>query len=152
MNNDMDLLYEIAKNITFLREHYDFTQEVVANKLNISRSTYVNWETAISFPPLIMLDKISVLYNTSFDYLLGKSKSPKINYKTKPIHKDVLLNNLINYRKKYNYTLSYIAKCCNTSISNCYYIEKGFYNMRIPYLYKLLKIYDVSADIFLGKK
>lgn len=152
MNNDTDLLYEIAENITFLREYHDFTQENVANKLNISRSTYVNWETAISFPPLDMLDKISVIYNTSIDYLLGQTKNSKINYKAKPIQKDVLLNNLINYRKKYNYTLSYIAKCCNTSISNCYYIEKGFYNMRIPYLYKLLKIYNVSADKFLGKK
>lgn len=44
-----------------LREYYDNTQNEIAEKLDVSRSTYAGWENNIDFIPL---DKLNVFVTT----------------------------------------------------------------------------------------
>lgn len=52
-----------------------FTQEFVAHKLGIDRSTVAKWETGVSFPRPAMLRRIANLYGCTVDDLLGKEES-----------------------------------------------------------------------------
>ena len=54
-----------------LREDNDLTQQNIADMLHISRSTYSAYENGANAFPIEVLIKLSYLYNTSVDYLLG---------------------------------------------------------------------------------
>lgn len=53
-----------------LRESCGLTQQQVADKLNIDRSTYSYYETGHTTPSLLMLEKISKLFNVDFNTLM----------------------------------------------------------------------------------
>lgn len=52
----------IAGNIKRLREANGFTQESVANYLNVNRSAYANYETGARELPLNLMEKLADLY------------------------------------------------------------------------------------------
>ena len=56
-----------------LRKQNKMTQQVVASKLGVSRSTVAMWETGQNEPDNQMLLQLSMLLNCSVDYLLGRS-------------------------------------------------------------------------------
>ena len=47
-----------------------FTQEMVAEKINVSRQTISNWENEKSYPDIISVIELSSLYSISLDDLL----------------------------------------------------------------------------------
>lgn len=56
------------------------TQQKLADKLNVSRSTVAMWEKGDSEPNTDTLTAISEFFNVSVDYLLGKEeKTPTID-------------------------------------------------------------------------
>lgn len=63
----------LDKRLRELREEKDFSQEEVANKLNIGRSTYASWEIGRSEPSVCILILLADFYNVSLDYLCGKT-------------------------------------------------------------------------------
>ena len=66
---------EIGKKLKDARIHSGFTQEVVAEKINVSRQTISNWENEKSYPDIISVIELSNLYCISLDDLLkGDSK------------------------------------------------------------------------------
>lgn len=54
-----------------LRERHDYNQDYVAEKVNVKRSTYANYERESREPSIDMLIKLADLYEISVDYLLG---------------------------------------------------------------------------------
>lgn len=56
-----------------LREDNDYTQSYVANYLNCDQSLYSKYERGERTIPLEVMVKLSKLYNTSIDYLVGLS-------------------------------------------------------------------------------
>ena len=56
-----------------LRQDNDLTQEALAHKLHINRSTLSNYENIGREPNYTLLIKISDYFNVSTDYLLGKT-------------------------------------------------------------------------------
>ncbi|WP_194287383.1 helix-turn-helix domain-containing protein [Gracilibacillus oryzae] len=54
-----------------LREEYEFKQEEMAKKLNISTSAYGYYEQGRNEPSLETIKEISATFNVSTDYLLG---------------------------------------------------------------------------------
>ncbi len=60
-----------------LREDKDLKQQDIANYLACSRSTYSNYEQEIRNVPLETLWKLADLYNTSVDYLIGRTDEIK---------------------------------------------------------------------------
>lgn len=59
------------KKIEDLRIDNDYTQEFVAQKLNVAREVYRRYEKGTRTIPVDCLINLAKLYNTSTDYLLG---------------------------------------------------------------------------------
>ena len=54
-----------------LRLEFNYTQQYVANILNIKQNTYSQYESGQRQLPLDVLIKLSELYGVSTDYILG---------------------------------------------------------------------------------
>ena len=61
---------EIGKKLKDARMRSGFTQESVAEKVNVSRQTIANWENEKSYPDIISVIELSNLYSISLDELL----------------------------------------------------------------------------------
>ena len=60
-----------------LREDCDLTQKEIAAILGMSQTGYSKYETGENDIPTIILIKLADYYNTSTDYLLGRTNNPK---------------------------------------------------------------------------
>lgn len=58
-----------SKNLIQLRKEEDFSQEEIAEKLNVSRQTISKWESGLSTPNLDQLILLSKILKTSIDEL-----------------------------------------------------------------------------------
>lgn len=67
-------MYERLRN---LREDNNYTQKQIANIINMSRTGYNQYETGKNDIPTKILLKLSKLYNTSTDYILGITNEKK---------------------------------------------------------------------------
>ena len=61
---------EIGKKLKDARMKSGFTQETVAEKINVSRQTISNWENEKSYPDIISVIELSSIYSISLDDLL----------------------------------------------------------------------------------
>ena len=61
---------EIGKKLKDARMRSGFTQESIAEKVNVSRQTISNWENEKSYPDIISVIELSNLYSISLDELL----------------------------------------------------------------------------------
>lgn len=60
-----------------LREDRDLNQQVLANLLNVSQTTYSRYETGTLDIPSVSLIKLAQFYGTSIDYLVGLTDDRK---------------------------------------------------------------------------
>ncbi len=56
-----------------LREDSDKTQQDIADYLNMHRSVYRRYESGEREIPVWALEKLADLYNTSIDYIVGRT-------------------------------------------------------------------------------
>ena len=61
---------KFAKNLYRFRKEHQYTQEKLAQLLNVDQRTISNWENGISEPGLELLAKLCEIFNESFDNLL----------------------------------------------------------------------------------
>ena len=66
----MDLKY---KRIRELREDNDYTQAEIGNKINVPQRTYAYYESGERTIPPEILIALADFYNTSVDYILGRT-------------------------------------------------------------------------------
>ena len=76
---------QLNKNIYNLRKAKGFSQEFMAEQINVSRQTISNWELGETSPNPEQLLLLSKILETSVDNLLGnemsfKDRNEKINY------------------------------------------------------------------------
>jgi transcriptional regulator with XRE-family HTH domain len=62
-----------------LREDRDLTQKYMSNLLGCSQQTYSRYETGEITIDIVSLEKLADFYDTSIDYLIGRTNNPKIN-------------------------------------------------------------------------
>ena len=69
-----DSEYLFAKNLELLRKLQKpyLSQERIAKKLGVCRTTYINYEKGIRQPPAFFIIRVSELYGISSDRLLMK--------------------------------------------------------------------------------
>ena len=67
-------LYERIRNF---REDRDLTQKQVAEMHGMSQTGYSKYETGENDIPTQILIKLADYYNTTTDYLLGRTDNPK---------------------------------------------------------------------------
>jgi len=84
MRNEM-LKYQRIRD---LREDRDMTQKDIAQYLNIRQNSYSRYETNERDIPLDVMDKLADFYNTSVDYLMGRTDESK-PYKRKRTNRGV---------------------------------------------------------------
>ncbi len=65
------------RRIRDLREDHDMNQTELAKKLNMSQTGYSKYETGENDIPTKILIELADFYNTSVDYLLGRTDNPK---------------------------------------------------------------------------
>ncbi len=63
----------LASNIRYFREQNKWTQQQMADHLNVSRSMIAKWENQSSHPDLDTLIRLSELFEISLDQLIGRS-------------------------------------------------------------------------------
>lgn len=78
---DRDFVF--AKRLKEERQALELSQDDVARKLGIKRSTYAHYETGVAFPDLRRLATLATLLDVSADYLLGNT-----DIKTRPTFVD----------------------------------------------------------------
>lgn len=61
------------ERIRELREEYEYTQEYLANRLNVSQRAYSRYENGERSLPTEALIEIANIYNTSTDFLLNRT-------------------------------------------------------------------------------
>ena len=66
---------EIGKKLKDARMKSGFTQETVAEKVNVSRQTISNWENEKSYPDLLTLVRISDEFDCSLDVMLKENNA-----------------------------------------------------------------------------
>ncbi len=67
-------MLEFSKKIKELRKLRNLTQDQLAKRLQVTKSTISAYESNTRFPSLDMLVKISKTFNITTDYLLGVNK------------------------------------------------------------------------------
>jgi len=133
-----------------LRINNSLTQEQVANKLNIKRKTYSDYETNRTTIPISILIKLANLYHVNVGYLCGITniKDPYPN--PIPYRKENLKEIFKNLRIEYGYTQKQLAKlliCEHNTISQ---YETGKRTIPLEVLISLTKIYSLPLDYIIG--
>ncbi|MCI9514396.1 MAG: helix-turn-helix transcriptional regulator, partial [Oscillospiraceae bacterium] len=63
--------------IRHLREDHDWSQTELAQKLGMSQTGYSKYETGENDVPTAILIQLAEIYQTSVDYLLGRTDDPR---------------------------------------------------------------------------
>lgn len=81
------------KRLKDLREDKDLYQKEIAKILNTTQQVYSEYEIGKRLIPIDKLDKLATFYNTSIDYIIGRTDIKKPYPETKERNK----------REKYGY-------------------------------------------------
>lgn len=65
--------------IKTLRNSNRWSQEMLARKLKVSRSTIASWESGVTEPNIMRLIQLSQLFKTSIDEIVNNTKSDMKN-------------------------------------------------------------------------
>ena len=69
----------ISEKIYKLRTKSGFSQEVFAEKLDVTRQSVQKWESGLSLPTIEKLISIATLFNVSMDYLCQLQPALNLN-------------------------------------------------------------------------
>lgn len=70
---------ELAKQMRTLRTINHFTQQQVADILNIDRTTYTSYEISKNTPDIMLLDAFAKIFSVSIDFILNiDTKNPEV--------------------------------------------------------------------------
>lgn len=72
---------ELGKNINALRKEKGFSQEKLAEKVNVTRQTISNWELGETSPNPEQLILLSIALDKSIDELVGNDTTHRLNEK-----------------------------------------------------------------------
>lgn len=61
----------IHKNLLSMRKKYGYSQEMVAEKIGVSRQTVSKWESGESVPDLAFSNRLAELYDVTLDELVN---------------------------------------------------------------------------------
>lgn len=73
MNNESMFWEDLVARLRKLRERYGYTQQDVADQIEIGKSAYRSYENNDRRIPVDVLTRVAALYNVSMDELLGNS-------------------------------------------------------------------------------
>lgn len=80
---------KLADKIMLLRKQFGWSQEELAEKLNVSRQSVSKWESANSIPDLNKIIRLGEIFGTSTDYLL-KDEIEEVGSSTEEIEPGIV--------------------------------------------------------------
>lgn len=101
----MKTMMKLGEKLKYLRKQHNWTQEQLAQHLNISRSQISKWENGELLPDVQSLEKLSNLYEVSVDFLIGKHTTREellreMNLLYQTDHIDEKMLDIIDYFKQ----------------------------------------------------
>ena len=94
----------IADRLKELRTEKNFTQEEVAKKIKINRTTYAGYEAERTEPNAEVLTRLAILYDVSMDYLCKLTDNRfgryPIEEKKENTEKEILMKEVEELKKK----------------------------------------------------
>ena len=145
------MLMKYYRRIKDLREDNDLTQAKIAEYLGIQRGAYSMYEIGSNIIPLHLLDKLSIKYNVSIDYLVGLTNEKNNSKTIKPMNFEEMSKRLRILRKKKKYTQTDLAEILNITQSHYAAYEKNRSPIPITKLITLSSLYKISIDYMMGK-
>lgn len=76
----------LGKRLLKLRKDNHVTQEMLGKAIGVKKTTISNYETGYSSPNPETLRKIANYFDTSIDYLLGRTEEPQIGLRWDPLY------------------------------------------------------------------
>lgn len=149
LNYNYELDYSRIKE---LRLENHFSQQYVANVLNINQSTYSKFELIKSNITIEKLNDLSNFYNVSLDYLLKLTDNKDKPIKKISLDKKIVGANLKKIRKEKKLYQDTLAKEIGTGHSLISEYESGKRLVSLTYGYAICKKYNVSMDYLYGKE
>lgn len=70
-------LYIVSKYLQILRKNHHYTQDELAERLNVSRQAVSKWETGTTVPNLDVLLKLSKLYGLTINDIIDPEIQPQ---------------------------------------------------------------------------
>lgn len=89
-----------SEKLQILRKNRGFTQEELAEKLQVSRQAVAKWESGISYPDILNLVAISELFRITVDYLVKDNDCTKALGEKETLDAD--LEEMIAFRLRAN--------------------------------------------------
>lgn len=89
-------------NLRSLRREKDYSQEYIAEKMNVSRQTVSKWENGTAMPELKRLTELAELFGVSMDTLLGTEQDENDDKKFDGADYEEYTNQVISYLEAEN--------------------------------------------------
>lgn len=90
----------VADKIKTLRMSNNFTQNDIAKRLGITRSSINAWECGISVPSTMYIVELARLFSVSTDYILGLEHKAVIDVSGLDDESVRVLNEMVQYMKE----------------------------------------------------
>ena len=98
-NNKEDSKMNLGEKIKECRKQAGFTQEQLAERLNVSRQAITKWETDAGLPDTENLKELSRIFEISINYLLDNNNELPLLVMKKKLDKDNYKNKISSYEE-----------------------------------------------------
>lgn len=136
------------ERLRLIRENMDLSQRQMAEKLNVSKSTYARWETGENTIPLKHLADFCNLTMINIDYAANLSNNKKLDKKI-TIDKIAIGKKLKEIRVNNHLTQSELAKMLNTTQSVISDYENGNTLIQTSFLIDTCNKCKVSINVII---
>jgi transcriptional regulator with XRE-family HTH domain len=93
------LVYDFGMTLKKLRKKKRLSQEQVAKRLNLTKSSISGYENNVITPSIDTIRAFSMLYGTTSDYLLGLEKKESIEIEgLTPRQKDIIETLILEFK------------------------------------------------------
>ena len=91
------MILKVDQRIHMLREQSGMTQQDLALRLGVTRSSVNSWEMGISTPTTEKIAEMSLVFKTSADYILGISSEKTLQLDHFTMDQQELIYRIIQY-------------------------------------------------------
>lgn len=130
-----------------IREDRDLKQEDVAKMLGTTQQQYSKYELGMRLIPVEKLCILADYYNTSIDYLVGRTNNPKFEKKWYEMY---YTDRIKWVRDCKNITQKEVADYIGVKQQQYARYEKGINVMPVTYLHDICICLNVSSDFIIG--
>ncbi|MGB8954510.1 MAG: helix-turn-helix transcriptional regulator [Tumebacillaceae bacterium] len=138
-----------AKRLRELRKRHDWTQERVAEKMGVEKTTISNYETETRTPGPETLMRLAQLFDVSLDYLVGLTDTEK-PYDSESRIPSGLSERLSQRRALIGYSEKEVAERLKLTDRQLSIFERGHRAPDLLTLKQLAPLYDTTTDYLLG--